>query len=591
MNAPLVASIILAAAVRVAAAQELLTNGGFDAGIASWGVNAPPNSLSPCTQSERKAAHLAIADDAPIGWYFLYQEAAVSAGDVLEAGVSAMSERVSGGYGVYAAIEFYNASHERLSFSQTPAVSRDGVWTELAARSIAPPEAVRARLCLLLNGHGHAYFSGARFARAGNLSAGALEGPVTLTVTDRVVCSSIIGFGAEDDGWFYNDENAEHGVTAEDVALHDARIEWMSPDWVRMFFWYKDWNPSGDWETFSFDNSNMQSHCRALDVYQRIGAAIDVTGVEWGVADPYGQPEKTAKAIGALFDYLIRTKGYSCVQQWTLTNEPNGAFAAEMKYSFERFVQLHALVKQEFARRALNVRIVGSDDTSGLPWFTDCVNDPVYFDLADFFVSHHYLPYADRLLAPSLLDDRLELLAKKTPGKPFAVAEFGFQDARSGALVNPLMETYPYAVWTAAFIIEGLNRGVAGFSVWCLSEVYYPGNGFMNYGLWDYKDNAWKVRPVYHAAANFTRLTKRGDRVRACVSSHPNHVIATLVGDTLFWVNQSDDTAEVRIAGLPLEEVRIMTEKTLEGDRLAGVSERLEQNRFTAPPQSFGYAR
>lgn len=145
------------------------------------------------------------------------------------------------------------------------------------------------------------------------------------------------------------------------------------------------------------------------------------------------------------------------------------------------------------------------------------------------------------------------------------------------------METYPYAVWTAAFVIEGLNRGVAGFSIWCLHEVYYPGGGFMNYGLWDFKDNGWEPRPVYHPWAAFSRLTEKGDRVRRCDSSHPGHVLGAAVGRTLFWVNRGDQAAQVRISGFKAGTVRIMTEetvKTLPGDLLeAG---RLETSLETA---------
>ena len=112
--------------------------------------------------------------------------------------------------------------------------------------------------------------------------------PVTLTVTRKVVCKSFLGFGVEDDGWFYNEENASHGVNAEDIALREGRIAWMRPATVRMFCWYKDWNPSGDWATFTFGSPNMLSHYRTLDLYQRLGARVNITGVEWGVADPYG---------------------------------------------------------------------------------------------------------------------------------------------------------------------------------------------------------------------------------------------------------------------------------------------------------------
>ena len=570
---------------------NLLENAGFDDGLAGWQNNAPHVSMTAVSEGKRTTARIVVPDSVAVAWPHLYQEVKGEPGDVFEGRVEALGKDIRHSCGAYTSFEFYNADGKRLSFAQSGAATGDRQWNKLELRSVVPPDAVAIRFCLILHGHGEAYFDNAHLARIGNINPTPLTGPVTLTVTDEVVCPSLLGFGAEDDGWFYAPANTDRGVTEEDVKLREARIEWMDPDWTRMFFWHKDWNPSGDWETFTFDSPNMQSHYRTLDLYQRLGAVVNATGVEWGVQDPYGQPEKVAKAIGALFEHLIRTKGYTCVQEWTLSNEPNGAFASGMGYSFDRFVELHTLVKQEFARRGLAIRIVGSDDTAGFPWFTRCVKNDTYFQTADFFASHRYLQYPDRVLAPFFFDCRLNLLAERQPRKPFVVAEFGFQDARSGTLENPIMESYPYAVWTAAFIIEGLNRGVAGFSIWCMHEVYYPGGGFMNYGLWDFKDNAWKPRPVYHAIAAFTRLTERGDRVRKCVSTHPQHVLGAVVGSTLFWVNRADGPTPIRVENFELHTIRIMTEATLDGDRECGALEQPSANGFTGPPQSFGYAR
>ena len=409
-------------------------------------------------------------------------------------------------------------------------------------------------------------------------------------MTEEVACEQFKGFGAEDDGWFYNPENAAHGVDEADASLREKRIAWMSPDYVRMFCWYKEWNPSSDWETFTFDSDHMLSRYRTLDLYQRLGTTVNLTGVEWGVEAPYAEPEKVAKALGALFEQLIKVKGYMCVRQWTLTNEPNTNWTQRGDI-FEKFVKIHQLVKAEFAARGLDVKVVGSDDTAGETWFRQCVEDPAYFETADVFASHRYFPFADRGLATRFYDERLGLLRGKTPLKPFVVGEFGFQDARAGVVDNPLMEEYRYAIWTAAFTIEGLNAGVAGFSIWCLHEVYYPGNGFMNYGLWEFKDKDWRPRPVYHAWAPFSRFTEPGDRVRKCVSSHPDHVRGAVVNTTLFWVNQSETPAKVIIKGLSPKEVRIMTEATLSGDRECRAEHPVDHHRFTAPPMSFGYAR
>ena len=573
-----------------AGAPSLLANRGFDDGLAGWQMNPGAARIEAVRIADRSAARIVVPDGAAVGFPCLYQEIPAGPGDLLQAGVEASRKNVREGYGAYAAIEFYDAEAKRLSATSSNAAPFEGQWTELKVRALAPPGTVKARLCLLLNGRGEARFDNATLVRLPVIAPKALGGPVTLTVTGKVVCDSLIGFGAEDDGWFYGPENMAHGITAEDIALREGRIEWMHPSWVRMFFWHKDWCPSGDWETFTFDSPNMQSHYRTLDLYQRLGARVNVTGVEWGMPDAYRQPERFARAVGALFEHLIRTKGYTCVQDWTLTNEPNGSFAP-LGYSFEQFVELHRLVKQEFERRGLAVNVVGSDDTGSPEWFAHCVKDDTYFRTAGLFSSHGYLRDTSRFLVPYFFADRLAALQSRSPIKPFVVGEFGFQDARSGTFANPLMKTYPYAIWTAAFVIEGLNQGAAGFSIWCLHEVQYPGSEMMNYGLWDFKDDGWKTRPVYYAWADFCRLTRAGDKVRQCLSSHPGNVTGAVVGNTLFWVNEGSEPATVQLSGFPAAQVRILTEATLTGDRECGVVEPIAGGRFTAPPQSFGYAR
>ena len=157
---------------------------------------------------------------------------------------------------------------------------------------------------------------------------------------------------------------------------------------------------------------------------------------------------------------------------------------------------------------------------------------------------------------------------------------------------NPLMKEYPYALLSQACFIDGLNAGVAGFVTWCLQEVYYPGGAYpMHFGLWDYADGDWKVRPIYHVVAAFSRHTQAGDTVRRCTSTEPDLVKAVCAGGTLFWLNLSETPLEIEVAGLGAATVRVMTADTLEGDRECGTTMPLPSNgRFTAPGASFGYA-
>jgi hypothetical protein len=568
---------------------NLLENPRFHDGLHGW-TQSGGETAAVSAGEYGPSARIRVGADEAVGFPGVWQHVEVNPGDVLSASVRARGEEVRDGYGGYMAVNFYRTDGERISWRQSGGMTESGAWQTLYLHGVVPPETTETRLCLLLNGRGTAYFTDADLRVVDHEVEEPPGESVTLTVTDEVACESIIGFGFEDDGWFYNDENALHGLTDEDHALREERIEWLRPDWVRMFFWYKDWNPSGDLATFDFDTPNMRSKYRTLDQYQRLGAPVNVTGVEWSVPEPFADPERLAVAAGALLEHLVRAKGYTCIQYWTLTNEPDIGFL-RTGATFDDFVRIHQLVREEFGKRNLAIQIVGSDEALGLPWFVRCFENEDYYTVVDLFASHRYLQKEDRGLSRLFFSERMERLRSRRSVKPLVVAEFGFQDSRASHLLNPVMEEYPYAVWAAKFAIEGLNRGVSGFSIWCLHEVYYPGQGFMNYGLWDYKDNEWRVRPVYHAWALFTRFTKRGDAVRRVESTHPRTAPAALVGNTLFWANDSNAARTVRVEGFEGRQATVLTEEVLQGERECGRRVALKEGAFEAPPMSFGVIR
>jgi len=230
---------------------------------------------------------------------------------------------------------------------------------------------------------------------------------------------------------------------------------------------------------------------------------------------------------------------------------------------------------------ALDIAIIGSDDTNGgLNWFKACVENAEYFAVADRFASHIYLKHHERMLAAPFFEARLELLDGR---KPLVVAEFGFHDERTqGPNRNPVMQEYPYGLWAAAFALEGLNKGAAGFSIWCLQSMWYPNDLFMGYGLWDF-GGGWERRPVYPVWKAFTARTEPGEPVYRVVSSHPQRVAAARVGDTLFWVNQCDAPAPFTLAGFTAATGLYLDAATVTSDRPLRP---LEENRL--PPRSFG---
>jgi hypothetical protein len=553
--------------------------------LQQWQVQAPDVATQVLEVDGAEEFEISVPEGVAPGFPRACLRLPATPGLLLEFRSEVWTEGVDQGYGAYITLEHLDAEGKRISYEQSGPAFLLGQWNALVARGVTPPGTQEVMLCWVLNGHGTGRYRAPVLEQLSNATETPVPEEVQVTVSAEALPQRVVGFGAEDDGWFYAPVNLEKGVTEEDIKLREERIRWMDPDWVRMFFWYKDWNPSGDWETFTFDSPNMESHYRSLALYQEIGAAVNVTGVEWGMDAPWAQPEQLAKAVGALLEYLIKDRGLTCVKYWTLTNEPNLGFVRDGR-TFQDFVRLHTLVKAQIDARGLDVQVVGSDETNGgWPWFKACVEDAAYFETAGTFASHRYFQSNAQAIIPRFFEERLTLLAGR---KPLIIAEFGFQDKRSGVMDNPLMEEYPYAVWTSAFAIEGLNQGVAGMNIWCLHEMYYSFGSFMNYGLWNFKNRDWSVRPVYHAWAQFTRLTEAGDAVRPCTTSHPS-VKAVVVGERLFFVNTSDTATRLRVEGLDVEQVRVMQETSLHGDRECGEVVKVEEGVFVAPAMSFGH--
>ena len=495
------------------AGANLLTNRTFSDGRAAWfdypdGINA--------SVTDAGVLRIAVGDDDKADdWYQVDQRFTAKAGDRFALHVETQALDLREGNGLCVSLAFYDGQKQRIECVDYYQRMDSEEWADAVCRGTAPAGTDHGVVHLMLNGRGEARFRNPVLLAAEGIPTQTPDGHATLTVTDEVVCPALIGFGAEDDGWAYNQRNRDHGADEAGFALRESRIAWMQPDWVRMFFWYNDWNPSLVGENYTWDSDNMRSHYRTLDLYQRLGTQVTLTGVEWSVNDPWGDPVMLARAVGDLLEHLTVTKGYTCVKYWTLSNEPNLAFAGGSGPGWDRFVALHTLVKSEIERRGLGVKIMGSDDADGLDWFKTAVRDDTYFALTDVFASHVYFPEASLGFLPDLFRDHLGPLAARIPKKPFVIAEFGFRDARFvPPMTNPFMEDYPYALRAQATCITGLNEGVAGFNIWCMHEVYYPGGGApMGFGLWNFADRDWSVRPVYHSMANFMRYTKAGDTV------------------------------------------------------------------------------
>jgi hypothetical protein len=593
-----------------APAQNLIQNGSFEEADAHWtfsseGAAAFDRRFEPVTDGSGQWAVIETKPDAPAGFSRISQPLEHVPAGLLKLSFRAASENIDGGNGAYAYVEFLDADGRRISGLQSDFAPRSGGPVRLTLAGEVPAGTKRAVLRLILHGRGTARFTGVSLV--GMDAAGRnFAASVSLAVADRPAGGAFFGMGAEDDGWAYTQGNAAKGWSEEDSALREKRLRWLRPSFVRSFIWIEDWLSGAFWQGedagYLFDSDLFLSKLRTWRLYKEIGADVMLAQVSWRRDKTWTVPERHIPAIGDLFAYLQVKKGLTNVKYYSVYNEPNHSLYAHGG-NFETYTRYHEGLAAEFAKRGLQIGLVGSDDGNGLDWLGRCIETPGIRAHVAFFASHKYIPYP--MLNPEAVDgffdSRMGLLERNGLDKPFLVTEFGFSGGGTSHWKNPCMKQPDYALAAMDFVLRGLNRGARGFCFWTMHEMVYPPyvdapnkswNQIMEWALWDYDG---KLRPVYHAAALMMREMRPGLPVYPVKSGAPGTVRAVRVGDGLFWVNLSPRPVEITVEGMQPKRVNIILADDQPADfvqfncsRDAQLSEKGAS--FTVPGRSYGMA-
>ena len=413
------------------------------------------------------------------------------------------------------------------------------------------------------------------------------------------------GFGAETLPWLWTKENREAGVGEADIRLNLERIKDMHLPITRIFVPWETWNPSTDYETFTWGSDEMKSLYKTLDVYQEMGTSVIIVTVDWLENCPWQNIEGSARAVLRLLEHLVQEKDYNCIRFWTLTNEPELTYFWLRKLPFKNYIQIHRLVKRGLREKGLPIRIIASDEVESQEWFERSVQ--FLYKTADVFSSHLYLypEQIDRI--PDFFRKRLKIIKTANLTNrhiPFFLCEFGFRGSDFSSCTNSLMQDYEYGLYVADLCVEVLNSGVGAACLWCLhqirliDEINPEGGKFMRIGLWAFKDRSWRPFPVFYLYRYFTKYIKQGSRVvEVRVSSNDQLKVACTEYQgqySLFIVNMNKKSQPFIIRGLPKDlkmkrhiyiealltsSEQLMTGKTVE----KGVKDYLKDE---IPPQS-----
>jgi len=466
---------------------------------------------------------------------------------------------------------------------------------------------------------------------AGQLAA---QPNVRVVIDTEKPIATLLGFGAEWDPFFWRSFNAQHGCDDADWELIKNRIRLAQPDIFRVMVqpqWYEPSNDNDDpdvtdMDAFTWDSAEMTSLYRHLDVCDELN--IDVNITVWGAPvgggeTPYWMANPTgswitapndagewAENLEALLVHLIRHRNYQCITYLTQMNEPNLAFErGRRRLTFDYFADFARPAVKRIRKAGFADRIKFMNPDAALwdkfTWLSAAVKD--LGSVTDVYAIHSYNSSAaepDFMRKMRIWGAR----AKKIVGEaPVFLSEYGDNNS-VGAYSNRMIDTYERGLFSAAAAVALLNGGVAGICHWTLhDEYYYEGEsqavenaGLMMLGLWRYKSDDWRPRPLYYSWSLLTRYTAKGDQVYAGRTTEPGAGVCALGNSgglwTLLAANTLAEAANFTVLfegreGVKLAGYVYRRDALPEDDSLIGPSGEVTCGgsgaKFSLPPRSF----
>lgn len=349
-----------------------------------------------------------------------------------------------------------------------------------------------------------------------------------------------------------------------------------------------------DWSAFTFESVEMQSLYQVLDLAQK--EAMDVCIVLWGcpvyvnLIDPDYSHVKTcfmadaskkgiwitgptdydewAECFSALVNHLLNEKGYTCVNEITPMNEPDGGpLLDEIEY-----VKMSKVLHERFVKDGLRgqVRFNLSDNTDTRTFYLEYCAEHLR-DEADLLNSHTYIFGYDTPNSEIVAWERNNVRIAADAGKKHVVGEFGSNQC-VGATRQKDIDRYERGVLMSRLVLNFLNAGASGVSYWSLIDQYYGRDEsyeqMQQLGMWKYIKEAYKpdsmlyntikadyeVRPQYYAYTLLTRFLTPDSKVYPIEMAH-EFVTGTVFEDvqgkwTYVFVNGSEEEERLKLTQL-----------------------------------------
>jgi Cellulase (glycosyl hydrolase family 5) len=359
-----------------------------------------------------------------------------------------------------------------------------------------------------------------------------------------------------------NPPTADHDIW-DQIYKHAS---WLGLNFIRVEISQRMYEPERG--VFDWDNEEMKSLYNILDWCERSHADVFLQQmwghVEWnaypGVHPLLSAPRSIddfGTGIATLLEHLLKTKNYSCIRYFSITNEPpGGTWGYWWSFGSGSGTITPALksVREHLDAAGIDLALSGPDWTSLPPL------DPSRIDFDEFVGAYDIHSYGG-------IDDAGRLIIRDWVdwahgrNKPFFLTEFGNMNLGWGG-TDSGPRSFNAALSNASDIIHCLNLGVDGLNRWSFVNRGDLDGQWQLIRTWDPDKKTYqkKVLPEWEAYLGFGIVSRFiGKYSRIVRSSIPPHLhgvhAAALVSRTgeltaiLLNSGEADHNVQIEING------------------------------------------
>ncbi len=372
------------------------------------------------------------------------------------------------------------------------------------------------------------------------------------------------GFGTQFDTLIVEPENA---LSAEEWQQQIDALKLMNLQNVRIRFfpeWYERGNDNDDYTSFDYDSENvdfnsleMQDLYKLLDVFETNDVKVDLSWYgcrttfksqdgkiegSW-LGGKYGDPDVTswsvmphkgehpkeefAESVAAGLNYLINTKKYTCLYEYSIFPEPEG-----MMTDTANFKEIIGMVNSNLEGYGIKDKILFSgpaDYNNNAEVFEKkYLSQDFGFEKAtsSVYCFHQGLYnkgtgglYDNSSLNAVMLEfAQTYVQVCDKYGISWGIAESGTSNGIT-PVTNGDTETYERALFMARFLINMVNGGCTNIKYFVFSECFY--DGFLNeLGLFKFRQDDFKARPVWYSWSLICHYTDFGSKIHPITDSY-----------------------------------------------------------------------